>query len=101
MLDELPTMDERLQLELQLTVFPNAMTQSMPEDVEVLSFHIAFDANSPHNQVTVSSSGGVLFFRSVQSIPIWIYVSSAVLGMAILTAVTYELYKVNMGIGGV
>lgn len=94
-------MNELLQIELQLTAFPHAMIQSMPEDVEVLSFHVAFDANSPHNQMTVSSRGSVLFFRSVQSIPIWIYVTSAVLGIVILTAITHKLYKVNMGIGDV
>ncbi|XP_065080456.1 integrin alpha-PS5-like [Ochlerotatus camptorhynchus] len=93
--DELPTMNELVRIELQLTAFPQAMIQLMPEEVETLAFHIAFDLGNPHNQVTLSTSGSLVFFRSVQIIPLWVYVASAVLGIAILTAITYALYKSN------
>lgn len=94
-------MNELLWIELQLTTFPDAMIQLMPAEVEKVSFHIAFNLDDPHNQVTFSISEILVFFRSIQSIPLWVYVTSAVLGIAILTAITYALYKVGMSSRGV
>ncbi|XP_062544042.1 integrin alpha-PS5-like isoform X2 [Armigeres subalbatus] len=95
LLEEFPALDEPVRIELKMTIFPHAMTNLMPEDVETLSLYVDFDIGVPSGAVTLITSGSLVLFRTIQTDLLWVYVTSAAIGLAVLMMITRAMYKRN------
>ncbi|XP_055629208.1 integrin alpha-PS3-like [Toxorhynchites rutilus septentrionalis] len=94
-LENFTTDKGHVQIEFDLQVFPQAIVHLMGNDLEKLTLDITFELNKPSREISRSTARRVVFYRTIPVAPIWIYVISAVLGLALLSAITYILHKRN------
>ncbi|XP_058828203.1 integrin alpha-PS5-like [Topomyia yanbarensis] len=94
LLDDLVVNSEPIRIDINMELFPQSMIQLMTNDVEKLSLYVTFAFDVPAEEILLTNAGSLVLYRNIAAVvPLWIYITSVVLGMAVLTAITYVLYK--------
>ncbi|XP_021699012.1 integrin alpha-PS4-like [Aedes aegypti] len=94
-LKELPAMNDPLWINLQMTIFPQAMINVMPEDTQTIFLYVNLSLEVPTDEVTLIASGSLMLYRAVHKFPLWVYVTTITLSTVILTSIVQALRKIN------